>query len=367
MAGCRRAVTEPLSVTRLARLAAFLALGAGGGWLAQRVGTPLPWMIGPLLVTAALCLSGVLSVKVPDRLRPFGQVVVAAQVGLMFTPDALAGLVALGPVILATALATLVCILGVAWALSRLGGGSLAQAFLSSVPTSPVEAAAMAVRGGLDPAPVIVAQTLRLSAVVLVLPLTIYAIDGWPADRSRPVSGLALDPGHIALLLAIGFAAMFAFRKLRIPNPNFLGPIAVMALLAATGNGPAPFPDAVLSAAQVVLGCWLGSTFRRELLGSAGRLAIEALGATLALLAACSAAAVGVAWAFGLDWRLLVLGAAPGGVAEMVLTAKFLGQDVPAVTAFHVARIFIFMPNIPWIVALLLRLERRAPPSKETR
>ena len=286
MAGCRPAVTEPLSLKHrlihALRLAGFLAAAAAGGWGAQRIGTPLPWMIGPLLVTAGLCLSGLLVVKVPDRMRPFGQVVVACQVGLTFTPQTLERLIALAPVILTTAALTLVCILVVAGAVARAGGMTLPQAFLAAVPTSPVEAAAMAAERGVDPVPVIISQTLRLSAVVLVLPLAIYTLDGWPAARISPAAAVPFDPGNILLLLACGLAAMVLFRRIGVPNPNFLGPLTATALLSVTGHGLPPFPALILAAAQIVLGAWLGSTFRREFLRTAGRMALVALASILA-------------------------------------------------------------------------------------
>lgn len=368
MAGCRRAVTEPPAsgqpgwqarARALLRLSLFLLAGATGGWVARWLGSPLPWMIGPLVVTAVLCISGLLPVRVPDRLRPFGQVVVACQVGLSFTPQALERLIALAPVILTTALATLVCIFAVALAVARASGMSLVQSFLAAVPTSPVEAAAMAVEQKVDPVPVIISQTLRLSAVVLVLPLTIYLIEGWPDARARSANTTPFDPVNILLLLGCGLAAMHLFRRLRVPNPNFLGPLTATALLSVTGHGLPPFPLLVLASAQIVLGSWLGSTFRRDLLGLAGRIATVSLVSILSLLLLCSLTAAGIAWLFGLDWRLVVLGAAPGGVTEMVLTATYLHQDPAIVTAFHLTRIFLFMPNIPWIVALLARIEHR--------
>ncbi len=365
MEACRPAVTEPAfrDLRQLLRLVLFMALGAGGGWLFRWIGSPLPWMIGPLVVTAILCMSGFLPVRVPDRIRPFGQVIVASQIGLTFSPETAGMLWALAPLMLATALMTLVCIIGVSMAFARWNGMTYAQSFLSSVPTSPVEAAAMTIARGVDPMPVIFSQTLRLSAVVLVLPFAMFALEGWPASRAVPYADQPFDPLNIALLAVIGYGAMVLFRKLRVPNPNFLGPLAVLAGLAASGNGLAPYPGAVLSAAQVVLGCWLGSTFRREMMARAGRLALTAGVTIVVLLGLCSALAAAIAHAAGMDWQILVLGAAPGGVTEMALTAKFLHQNATIVTAFHLTRIFIFMPNIPWIVALIARLDR-PPPGK---
>jgi uncharacterized protein len=198
---------------------------------------------------------------------------------------------------------------------------------------------------------------------VILVPLSVYAIDGWP-DRSGLIRGGMFDPlgnGFLALL-AIAGAALF--RKLHLSNPYFLGPLAFSAAAAATGFHPVAFPAVVLSIAQIVLGTWLGSTFRRDLLQKGGRMVATSAFGTLLLLGLISAFAVALAAATGLDWEVLVLGLAPGGVTEMALTAKFLGADLALVTAFQLTRIFIFMPNIPWIIKVIHRYETRHPPKR---
>ncbi len=317
-------------------------------------------MIGPLVVTALIFIWGGFPVTVPIRIRPFGQMVVACQVGLTFSPAALALLLELAPVIVGSALMSGLCIFGIATLLSRFSAMSLAQAFLASVPTSPVEAASMAVKAGVDPMPVVFSHTLRLSAVVILVPFAMYAIDGWPEAGRVPVTFTPIDIPGFLLLAAIGFLSIFAFRLARIPNPNFLGPLTITAALAATGYGLEPFPPMILALAQIILGTWLGSTFRREILTSAGRLTLTCTISIMLVLVSCSAGAILIAFVAGLDWRILILGSAPGGVVEMALTAKFLGQNVALITAFHLTRIFIFMPNIPWIVALISRHEKRS-------
>ena len=56
-------------------------------------------------------------------------------------------------------------------------------------------------------------------------------------------------------------------------------------------------------------------------------------------------AAFGVllAWSSGLNPATLVLGTAPGGIAEMCITAKVLQLGVPLVTAFHVVRLVVLL------------------------
>jgi hypothetical protein len=38
---------------------AGLGVGVAAGWLCSRIGTPIPWMLGPLVALAALRVSGV--------------------------------------------------------------------------------------------------------------------------------------------------------------------------------------------------------------------------------------------------------------------------------------------------------------------
>lgn len=342
---------------RWGALASLFALSALAGRLFEIAGAPLPWMIGPLVATAAVFMIFAPSLMVPDRIRPAGQIVVATQVGLAFSPAALDMLLQAAPVILGTAFASIACIFATAWCMARYVRQPLALAFLSAAPTSPIEAATMARAAGFDPLPVILSQTVRLAAVVIIVPVALYAIDGWPAGNRPPASFAIGDPLYICALVVIGVAGAKIFRKAGVPNPNFLGPMTTSAVISASGLLVASYPPLVLAGAQIVLGTWLGSTFRRELVTTALRISLFGLASAFMLLALCSLCAVVIAGLWGMDWRTLVLGAAPGGAVEMALTAKFLHQNVAMITTIHLVRIFILMPNIPWIVRQLARLD----------
>jgi membrane AbrB-like protein len=350
--------------TILFRSASFIGIylaAATAGWGFAEIGLPLPWMLGPLILSGALYASGLARIKIPVRTRPFGQMTVAAQVGLTFTPAAFASLLELTPLIVGLAAVSGVMASLVAIMLARATGMRISQAFVSTFPTSPVEAAVIAERLGIALAPVVVAQTVRVALIVLLVPMTIYIVEGIP-DRAAGGAVIPFDlPGNL-LLAAIAIGGAFAFRMLRLSNPFFLGPLAVCAMLTAFGMELPPFPPLVMALAQIALGTWLGSTFRRELFASGDGQIIGATVSALVLLSLISAVALGLAHLCGYPWIVLVLGAAPGGVTEMALTAKFLGVEVALVTAIQLTRIFLFMPNIPWIVRLIDQAEARRRP-----
>lgn len=340
----------------IARLSLIYCLAGLCGWAFHQAGMPLPWMIGPLIGTALLTLSGLMPVHVPVRTRPIGQMIVSTQVGLAFSPQALEVLVRLAPLMIGIAVTTALSGLLSAFLLKRLSGQGLAPSVLACLPASPVESAILSERLGYDPMPVILGQTVRIAGVVILIPVALYLVDGWPDRTVTPIK-VVLHPAGLAISAVIALAAALLFRRLRIPNPYFLGPLTASAALTAAGTTPHPVPPGLLVVAQLILGTWLGATFQRHLFASAGRLVFGSILSSLALVTLSAGFAALFSLVTELHWEVLVLGAAPGGVTEMALTARFLGEDIALVAAFQITRIFLILPNIPWMVRLIHRLE----------
>ena len=122
-----------------------------------------------------------------------------------------------------------------------------------------------------------------------------------------------------------------------------LGADFVAACVSMFGFAEGRAPDALLIAAQVFMGTSLGTQFRREFLG---RLLPIMLAGTVVILFTTSANAlvgVGLAYVLGLPIATMVLATAPGGMAEMVVTAKLLGLDATLITGFQLLRIVLVL------------------------
>jgi uncharacterized protein len=339
-------------------VAAIYAGAFVSGLIADRIGMPLPWMIGALLFTAAVRLAD-RPVRVPVRTRPLGQMLVASSVGLAFTPDAVSAAAALlGPMLAATAL-TLVAGFGAAAIVMRLARVDALTATLASVPMGPVESANLAIRHGVAPGPVVFAQTLRIVLLVLFVPPALVWLDGSVSDPTSALRDVAWTPGGALLLFAFAAAGTFAARAIGVSNPNFVGPLAGSAGAAALTLPITAYPYPVLAMAQLLLGVWLGAAFDRELIRRAGGFLAASFASTLVLVGSCLAVGAGLAWATGLPLPVMILATAPGSVTEMALTAKILQQGVAVVTAFHLVRIFIILPSAPLIAGLTARAARR--------
>jgi len=155
------------------------------------------------------------------------------------------------------------------------------------------------------------------------------------------------DAGGFALLMALTFAGGLAFQRMRMPNAFVLGSLAVAIPLTAMEVNLSLLPQWASNLGQCLLGCALGSRFQRDFLVGAHRF-VTAVAITVVLSIVLSAAfGVAVAWASGQSAPSLVLGTAPGGFAEMCITAKVLQLGVPLVTAFHVTRVVVLLLATP--------------------
>jgi uncharacterized protein len=118
---------------RMPAILKALVVGIPAGYLFDLLGTPIPWMIGPMIAVAAINLMGV-RVHSPPYARQLGQVILGSAVSLYFTPTVVATLAANLPAIAAaTVAAFLVGGLG-ALTLSSASGLEGKSTFFASIP-----------------------------------------------------------------------------------------------------------------------------------------------------------------------------------------------------------------------------------------
>lgn len=336
------------------RACATYAGAALAGWLFHRMHVPLPWMLGPVMVTAAASLAGV-RVAGWAGLRSAGLIVVGTTLGLYFTPEAARELIDHVPMILMAVAATLLIACSASLLLTRTSGIDRVTAFFCSVPGGPAEMCMLANRFGGAPVPIAVSQMLRIVVLVMVLPaaLTFGGAGRGPGPAPEPLTTLGMI--ELVLLLGASTMATVAMTRIGMRSAWLLVPLAVAIAASLSGWAPPAMPGALAAAAQVCIGTQLGLAFRRQEI-LAVRNALPAILLNVGILAAgCAAVAAVLAGTSGTSLASLVLATAPGGVTEMCLTARSLGLEVPLVVGFHVCRVFIVVSATPWLFAAMRR------------
>jgi membrane AbrB-like protein len=321
------------------RLAATLALATAAGALAQALHIPLPWMIGPLLATAAASLAGWPATSAPV-LRNAGLWVLGTALGLYFTPAMLALVARLWPALLAALAWALLLGWGFyRWlAFSHRGTGlAPATAFFAGAIGGASEMALLAERHGGQVDRVAAAHSLRILIVVLLVPFALQGLGVHGADPAAKAVR-AVDPAGLVLLLT-ATAAGGAFMHWRhTPNPWVLGALIVSMAISASGTTLSAVPGVLSNAAQLAIGVNLGVRFTPDFVRAAPRwLGAVAIG-TLGMVALSAGFGLLLAWGSGLHPATMALATSPGGMAEMAITASVLALGAPVVTAFHVLR-----------------------------
>ncbi|MEY4980447.1 MAG: hypothetical protein RLZZ352_2717 [Pseudomonadota bacterium] len=177
---------HPLPDTLRSVQADGLALLAGltllGVWLMRRLGRANPWLMGGLLVSMGLSLSGVVLSALPGGLTNAAQMVIGVSLGVRFTPAFLhtaprwLASVALGSAVMMALCAAF------AWALAALTGAHPATLVLG---TSPGGIAEMAITAKVLQLGVPVVTAFQVSRLVAVLILAEPLFRWWNARQAR--------------------------------------------------------------------------------------------------------------------------------------------------------------------------------------
>ena len=357
---------HPLGQVRLRHAlhwAATLGAALAAAQLCVALHTPIPWMLGPLLVTMAATLAG-LPTRGSLLMRNAGQWVIGAALGLYFTPQVSQLVLSLWWAVLLSAL----------WALALGGGFGLwlerqasgleglspralrATAWFSSAIGGASEMALLAERHGGRSDLVAAAHSLRIVMVVVMVPFAMQWFQtrwGLEVDASLRPGPRAVNAEGLAWLGAGTLAGALLMLGLRRTNPWFMGPLLASMLMACMEWPTSPLPVALSNLGQCVIGVGLGTRFQRSFLHTAPRWMLAVAWGTAGMLVLSAGFGMAMAWITQLHPAALVLGTSPGGITEMAITAKVLQLGVPVVVAFQVTRLVAVLmlvgPLFHWV------------------
>lgn len=314
-------------------------VGALGALIASAIGWPLPWMIGSLVAVIVLRCTTPWQLQPFPGGRKFGQWIIGIGIGLHFTPALMAQIAGhLVPIVIGALITVLSSIIGV-WFMRRTGE-TMATAYFSSMPGGSGEMVNLGARNGAELTRVAAAQSLRVVAVVLLVPALFKFLVGEGEVYQHAAHA---DWPWLALILPLAAGAGWIMHRCKQPNPWLFGPLLVSAAFSIGFDLSSTLPAGASQAGQLMIGSALGCFFNRAFFRYAPSFLARTLITTLAMMLVAFLAALLIGWVSGLDFQSLTLGMMPGGIAEMSLTAETLQLAVPLVTAMQVIRLFLVL------------------------
>ena len=319
-------------------------------WLVARacvaLHTPIPWMIGPLVGVSLVSMLGAPTESLTP-LRNTGQWVIGTALGLYFTPEVGVLIASLWWAIGLGVLWALALGLGLGAWLRRVHAGHFAAmpaaqlratTYFAGAIGGASEMTLIAERQGARTDLVAAAHSLRVLLVTVSIPFAMQFSGVAHLDLSTPGIREVHATG-LAMLAAFTLVGALAMRRLGRANPWFMGALLVTMVITLTGTQLSAIPPGLSAAAQLVIGISLGVRFTPAFAHTAPRWLASMGLATVVMMLLCAGFGWVMALLTGLHPATMVLGTAPGGIAEMSITAKVLQLGVPVVTAFQVCRL----------------------------
>jgi membrane AbrB-like protein len=333
-----------------------------GGWLGWRLlstfRVPVATILGSVFLIGLIRLSGFSFLYLPSFLALAVQIVMGILIGLRFHKEMLPDLKRLALPSLLVSVWMLASCFVAGYFFMRLTQVSPVTAILASSPGGVAETTLLAFDLNADPVIVAVLQTMRVLAVVLIIPfLALHRTDG-VADNINP----ELPPknpggngaGSYLITLTIGTAGGLLAQRLNLPVPGLLGAIFTVGLTSCVYGELPPLPDSLRIWAQLGIGGMVGTNFSPDNLAQLSFMAGPILLTTAVVMGSGLILAVILRKLTAWDDLTCLLASAPGGVTQFFIMAYELGADPLIVSLLQLARflsMIILLPlllKIPW-------------------
>lgn len=339
-------------------IAGAVLVAIAGAQLWRWCHLPLPWLVGSLYAVAMARVLGLLLLAPPGA-RELGQWVVGINMGLYFTSAVASEVASHAFLIIGMAFASLLAGFVGAEALVRCRLADRPTAFFAAMPGGASEMANLSDRWMASVDRVAAAHAMRVMLVVLVVPLALTLTDTHGTNLA-PVETRELVWQRLALMAAASLAGVGAFTLLRLPNAWLLGTLFAVAGLGIGGTPLSGLPAGLGAAGQLLIGVSLGCRFGPGFFHKAPAFLAGILILSLGFLASTTMLAFLLTHLTHLTFPDLLLSFAPGGIAEMSLTATQLHLAVPLVVAAHVVRLAILTLLAPAAFRIFSRWRRTA-------
>jgi hypothetical protein len=326
------------------------------GLIANSVGLPAAWLVGPMLAASALTLSGRVALTPPPQLMTVAIAIIGMALSASFTPSSLETIAHAWAPMLAAVTAVLGLTLISAFTLARLCGIDRTTALLGTLPGGASGMVAISEEMQADVRIVAFMQYVRLTLVIVIATLLARIVIG-PAESSV----LAAAPTHAVgweqylLTTVMAFGGAWIGVRLGIPAGALVGPVVAGVALGAFGIPHGTWPPGVLWASNVLIGALVGLRFDAAALRMIGRLAPAILIQMLLLIAGCALIGAMLASTTGVDWLSAYLATTPGGIDSVTIAALDTNSETALVLTLHLLRLLVIVLIGPLIVRRLAR------------
>jgi membrane AbrB-like protein len=341
-------------------LSAF-ALGSLGGWIFSLLRMPIPWTLGPLVFIAIAEIGFKVRLYWSSQIRNIALLILGYSMGRAFTPDTGQRIWALFPLLmLVTLISIALCLFG-GFIIHKSTGLSLSTCLFGSIPGGLSQTATICEEvEDADLAAVTLMQTIRVLAVVSCVPF--IALHGL-SNQSTQVSKSIVTLGSSDLLSLVLFSVIigiltFISRYLKLPGGYIISPLLGTAVLTLVGVPAPALPPSIISIAQICVGILMGMSLNFATLANWKKITLQSLLNNLGILGGLMGLNYLITKISPITFLTAFIGTAPGGMAEMGITAMMVNADLSTVVAFQLSRLLFVLVIVFPLMSWLFRRKR---------
>lgn len=343
------------------RMALAVGLGVLGGTVFTLIGTPMPWMLGPLFACLVASLFSV-PMESPVAFRAPMTAMIGVMMGAGYSPALVSQIgnwwaTILGLIIFMT-VAGAACVAYFRF----VAGYDFKTAYFSGMPGGLVEMVLLGDQSGADMRKVALIHAARIVFTVFTIPFIVQWLEGGSVVRGAvdSISLMQMDLTAFGWLVFTLVAGLALGRYVKMPARYLMGPLIVSVIVHISGVSNFKAPWELVVIAQLVLGTTIGCRFAgsrtREILW----ILLISIGSTAILLSLSMGFAMIVSHLTQYSLTELLLAYSPGGLAEMGLLALALHLEVALVSTHHILRIFFVAFGASMLMPLFGIKKRKA-------
>ncbi|MEO1006701.1 MAG: AbrB family transcriptional regulator [Cyanobacteria bacterium J06638_38] len=298
----------------------------------------------------------------PNKIgRKIGQAMVGLSIGFAIADSNLLAASSRLPLFMFLTLFMLACGSGIGYFYARISHTNLLNAMLATVPGGVATMSGIAAEYDRNVSLVAMVQTLRITSVILIIPLIAGISDRNVAQAQFSLQdyGISSEPSYLFVMSLAIVAACLGVKiasKLRIPAASFFGTLIIgisfnpaIAHFPLSHNFSFTPPQAISLIGQILLGITVGEAWSDRVTLTSKNITYAFISVAMTIFSGFIAAAIATLFTTW-DWLTCMLVTAPGGSTEMILVALALDHNPEIVTVAHSVRLMALNLSLPlWI------------------
>lgn len=344
-----------------------------GGLLFLFIHMPLPWLLGPLTVVAIWSLTTRRSLDLPPFVFEIALLILGYMLGSSFTKETALQIVLQLPFMVVTTTLIVLISLGLGVVTARRSKLDLASVVIGSVPGGLAQMLVLSKEiKGIDPTIVLFTQVIRVLAVVFIVPfITLHGIGGETASLPSSPNTIVSSEGQWYQYIIYGLVSIsgyFIGKRVGLPTSVLTGPLIATAMVASLwGEAAPPLPSIIIILSQIATGINIGLLVKPHVFKSIKTFGTYTIGGSILLILSSLLIAYGLTMATPMNLATGFLSTAPGGIAEMGITASMIGADISTVSGYQLFRIlFILLVISPVLQRWLKKKEDKNLKEKQS-